>query len=48
MKKIIHNPNNLKKEEIQEEKKKSRIILINKNKMILIRYANTIMLPGGK
>lgn len=48
MKKITYNPNNLKKEEIQEQKNKSRIILINKRKIILLKYANTIMLPGGK
>lgn len=49
MKKIINNPENLSKDEIQLTTKKVRAIIIdNSNNIFITKYADMYMLPGGK
>lgn len=46
---LLMNNGNLKDEEVNEKKFKSRIIIINnENKILLQNYAGVYMLPGGK
>jgi len=48
MKQIIMNPHNLNDNEVLE-KTKSRALLFNgNNKLLIIKYSNLYMLPGGK
>lgn len=48
MKKVINNPDNLKPENIDITTNKVRAIILNKLQIIIVDYANILMLPGGK
>ncbi len=49
MKKIINNKHNLSDEQIDINTSKVRALIIdNNNKVILTKYADMYMLPGGK
>lgn len=48
METVIYNTGNLAKDEIDDCVKKARAVLVNnKNEVLLARYANMYMLPGG-
>lgn len=48
MKKIVNNPNNLAKENIDIITNKVRAIIINNLQITIVNYADVLMLPGGK
>ena len=48
MKKVVYNTGNLEMKEIDDYVKKARAFLVNDNdEVLLVRYANMYMLPGG-
>ena len=48
MKKVVYNTGNLETKEIDDYVKKARAFLVNDNdEVLLVRYANMYMLPGG-
>lgn len=48
MKRIIHNPHNIKDDKLYETTKKVRAIIVHKFNIVLIEYGNNLILPGGK
>ena len=48
MKQIIINPYSLKEKEINKKSNKARALIITEKNIILINYADVLMLPGGK
>ena len=45
---LVINDDNLKLNEVEEHNLKARAILIDNNRILIARYGDTILLPGGK
>ena len=48
MKRIVNNPYNLAKENVDITTNKVRAIILNNLQITIVDYANILMLPGGK
>jgi len=48
MKKIVNNPDNITKENVNKITNKVRAIILNNLQITIVDYSNTLMLPGGK
>ena len=48
MKRIVNNPDNITKENVNKITNKVRAIILNNLQITIVDYSNTLMLPGGK
>lgn len=48
MKRIVNNPDNLAKDNIDITTNKVRAIILNNLQISIVDYTNILMLPGGK